>query len=119
MNRNVYLKINNDVLPIDKNDYDIDFEDVETVRTTELGTDSYDIVREGKLVITTDVTVTKEWYAILRAYKATPVLTVYWYNPGTDTTEAATMKMTQFHPHLTLDKAHRPVFAVAITLREF
>lgn len=119
MNRQTYIQIGDDVLPIDRNDYDIDFVDVETVRTTELGTDSYEIIREGKLVITTNVTVTKDWYAILRAYKATPVLTVKWYNPGTGTTETATMKMTQFHPHLVMDSSSRPVFAIAITLREY
>lgn len=122
MSQRAYLKIGDDVLPIDRNDYTIDYVDIETVRNTEAGTRSIDIIREGRKVITSNFTVTKPWVAKLRAYKKIPVLTVLYYEPSTGELEPIIAKMTKFTPSLRADKTSstsNPLFAVAMTLEEY
>lgn len=119
MNRQTYLQIGLDVLPIDKNDYTIEYTDIETDRTTEIGTTSREIVREGKIRISTSFTVTQAWYAKLRGFKASPTLTVSFFNPGTGTTENATMWVTAFSAALVMDRSSEPVFAISMTLEEY
>ena len=119
MNRQTYLQIGDDVLPIDKNNYSIEYTDIETDRTTEVGTTSREIVREGKIRIRTNFTVTQAWYAKLRGYKASSTLTVLFFNPGTGTTETSTMWVSAFSSALVMDRDSEPVFAVSMTLEEY
>lgn len=119
MNRQNYLIINNDVLPIDKNDYSITYSDVESDRTTEAGTTSREIVREGRKTINTNFTVTKDWIAKLRSYKATASLTVYYYDPGTATSASATMWVSAYSESLLMDSATKPIFGINMTLEEY
>lgn len=114
-----YLQINSDILPIDENDYTITYSDVESDRTTEAGTTSREIVREGRKTINTNFTVTQPWIAKLRAYKATPSLTVYYYDPGTATSASATMWVSQYSENLLMDSSTVPVFGIAMTLEEY
>lgn len=119
MNQQTYIQIGDDVLPIRKNDYRIEYTDVETDRITETGTTSREIVREGKLTITTNFVVTQEWIAKLRAYKASPTLTVLYYDPATGAAETATMWVTTYSTSLLQDRVDNPVFSVNMTLEEY
>lgn len=119
MNRQTYLQIGSDVLPINKDDYTIAYSDVESDRTTEAGTTSREIVREGRKTINTNFTVTQAWIAKLRAFKASPSLTVYYYDPGTATTTSATMWVSNYSESLMMDSATKPVFGIAMTLEEY
>ena len=119
MNKQTYLKINSDVLPINKDDYTITYTDVESDRTTEAGTTSREIVREGRKTINTNFTVTQAWIAKLRGYKATPSLTVHYYDPGTASSASATMWVSNYSESLLMDSAAKPVFGIAMTLEEY
>ena len=119
MLKQTYLQINSDILPIDENDYTIAYSDVESDRTTEAGTTSREIVREGRKTINTNFTVTQPWIAKLRGYKATPSLTVYYYDPGTASSASATMWVSSYSESLLMDSAARPVFGIAMTLEEY
>ena len=119
MLKQTYLQINSDILPIDENDYTITYSDVESDRTTEAGTTSREIVREGRKTINTNFTVTQAWIAKLRGYKATPSLTVHYYDPGTASSASATMWVSNYSESLLMDSAAKPVFGIAMTLEEY
>lgn len=119
MNKQAYLTINEYTLPIDRNNYSIDYTDVETDRVTETGTTSREIVREGKKTINTACTVTQEWYARLRSFKQAPTLTVSLYDPGTGTAATATMWISRFTASLVADRSDKPIFAITMTLEEY
>ena len=119
MNEQRYLQIGSDVLPINKNDYTIAYSDIEADRTTEAGTTSREIVREGRKTINTNFTVTQPWISKLRAFKASASLNVIYYDPGTAATSSATMWVSSFSESLLMDSATTPVFAINMTLEEY
>lgn len=119
MNRRTFIQINGEALPIDQDDYTIDYTDIETDRTSEAGTTSREIVREGRKTITTNFTVTQPWIAKLRAFKAASSLTVTYYDPGTASTATATMWVSSYTPTLAGDNGDTPLFKISMTFEEY
>ena len=119
MNRRAFIIINGETLPIDQNDYTIAYNDIETDRTTEAGTTSRDIVREGRKTISTNFTVTQPWIAKLRAYKAASLLNVVYYDPATASTGTAEMWVTDYAPSLAGDNGVTPLFRISMTFEEY
>lgn len=119
MNRRAYIIINGETLPIDENDYTIAYTDIETDRVTEDGKTKREIVREGKMAIQTNFTVTQPWLQKLRAYKAASLLNVVYYEPSTASTGMAEMWVTDYTPSLIGDNGITPLFKVSMTFQEY
>ena len=80
-----YLKINGTALPVQKDDYSVDYSDViaDSGGVTEAGTTVRDVIREGIPSISVSLPVSVTWLKKLRRLKKEPYLNVEWMNPET------------------------------------
>ena len=75
-----YLKINGFALPVQKDDYSIDYSDVvaDSGGVTEAGTTIRDVIREGVPSISVSLPVSAAWLKRLRKMKKEPYVNVEW-----------------------------------------
>ena len=80
-----YLKINGTTLPVQKDDYSVDYSDViaDSGGVTEAGTTIRDVIRVGVPSISVSLLVSVTWLKKLRRLKKEPYLNVEWMNPDT------------------------------------
>lgn len=93
-----YLKINGFALPVQKDDYSIDYSDVvaDSGGVTEAGTTIRDVIREGVPSISVSLPVSASWLKRLRKMKKEPYLNVEWLDPETGELTTGTMYMDGF-----------------------
>ena len=80
-----YLRINGTALPVQKDDYSVDYSDViaDSGGVTEAGTTIRDVIREGVPSISVSIPVSLTWLKKLRRLKREPYLNVEWMDPET------------------------------------
>jgi len=115
-----YLKINGTVLPVQKDDYSIDYTDVvaDSGGVTEAGTTIRDVIREGVPSISVSIPVSQSWLKKLRRMKREPYLTVEWLNPETGGLSSGTMYMDSFKVSLEHDTSAGGLWTVSFTLED-
>ena len=93
-----YLRINGEALPVQKDDYTVDYSDViaDSGGVTEAGTTIRDVIREGIPSISVTIPVSLTWLKKLRRYKREPYLNVEWMNPETGSLSSGIMYMDGF-----------------------
>ena len=77
-----FLKISGVVVPVKKDDYSLNYTDVEASSTgaTEAGTNHVDIIREGVPEVAVTLTVTRTWLQKLRTFKKAGILSCEYYD---------------------------------------
>ena len=80
-----YLRINGTALPVQKDNYSVDYSDViaDSGGVTEAGTTIRDVIREGVPSISVSIPVSLAWLKKLRRMKREPFLNVEWMDPQT------------------------------------
>ena len=101
----IYLKINGKALPVQKDDYSIDYNDViaDSGGVTEAGTTIRDVIREGVPSISVTLPVSAAWLKKLRAMKKEADLNVEWMYPETGELSSGIMYMDGFKVSLKHD----------------
>ena len=107
-----YLKINGFALPVQKDDYSIDYSDVvaDSGGVTEAGTTIRDVIREGVPSVT--------WLKKLRKLKKEPYLNVEWLDPETGELTTGTMYMDGFKVSLEHDTSSGSLWTVSFSLED-
>ena len=100
-----YLKINGFALPVQKDDYSIDYSDVvaDSGGVTEAGTTIRDVIREGVPSISVSLPVSAAWLKRLRKMKKEPYVNVEWLDPETGELSFGTMYIDGFKVSLEHD----------------
>ena len=93
-----YLKINGVALPVQKDDYSVEYSDVvaDSGGVTEAGTTIRDVIREGVPSISVTIPVSITWLKRLRKMKKEPSLSVEWFDPDTGLLSTGIMYMDDF-----------------------
>ena len=115
-----YLRINGVALPVQKDNYTIDYRDViaDSGGVTEAGTVIRDVVREGVPSISVTIPVSLTWLKKLRRMKREPYLTVEWLNPETGGLSTGIMYMDGFRVSLAHDTSGGGLWTVAFSLED-
>ncbi len=115
-----YLKINGTALPVQKDDYSVDYTDViaDSGGVTEAGTTIRDVIREGIPSISVTIPVSLAWLKKLRKMKKLPSLTVEWMDPETGTLSTSTMYMEGFKVSLEHDTSAGSLWLVSFSLED-
>ena len=115
-----YLKINGTALPVQKDDYSIDYSDVvaDSGGVTEAGTTIRDVIREGVPSISVTLPVSSSWLKRLRKYKKEPYLDVEWLDPENGELSSGTMYMDGFKVSLEHDTSSGSLWTVSFTLED-
>ena len=115
-----YLKINGVTLPVQKDDYSIDYSDVvaDSGGVTEAGTTIRDVIREGVPSISVSLPVSAVWLKKLRAMKRQPVLNVEWLDPETGELSTGSMYMDGFKVSLEHDTSGGGLWTVSFSLED-
>ena len=116
-----YLKINGAALPVQKDDYSVDYSDVvaNSGGVTEAGTTIRDVIREGVPSISVTLPVSLSWLKRLRAMKREPYLDVEWLDPETGQLSSGVMYMDGFKVSLEHDTSAGGLWTVSFKLEEF
>ena len=116
----IYLKINGKALPVQKDDYSIDYNDViaDSVGVTEAGTTIRDVIREGVPSISVTLPVSAAWLKKLRAMKKEPYLNVEWMDPETGELSSGIMYMDGFKVSLKHDTSGGGLWMVSFSLED-
>ena len=78
----VYLKINDDILPVEpKTGYELNLGNYEYIATTEAGTTVRDLVRSGIPSISVNFYCDREMLLDMRRYNSELYVNVYFYSP--------------------------------------
>jgi hypothetical protein len=115
-----YLKINGKALPVQKDDYSIDYNDViaDSGVVTEAGTTIRDVIREGVPSISVTLPVSAAWLKKLRAMKKEPYLNVEWMDPETGELSSGIMYMDGFKVSLKHDTSGGGLWMVSFSLED-
>lgn len=115
-----YLRINGVALPVQKDNYTIDYRDVITDSggVTEAGTTIRDVIREGVPSISVTIPVSLTWLKKLRRMKQEPYLSVEWLNPETGHLSTGVMYMDGFHVSLVHDTSSGGLWTVSFSLED-
>ena len=115
-----YLKINGTALPVQKDDYSIDYSDVvaDSGGVSEAGTTIRDVIREGVPSISVNLPVSRTWLKKLRRLKKEPYLDVEWLNPETGEMSTGVMYMDGFKVSLEHDTGSGGLWTVSFRLED-
>ena len=115
-----YLKINGKALPVQKDDYSVEYKDVvaDSGGVTEAGTTIRDVIREGVPSISVTLPVSAAWLQKLRRMKKEPYLTVEWLDPETGELSTGTMYMDGFKVSLEHDTSGGGLWTVSFSLED-
>lgn len=115
-----YLKINGKVIPVQKDDYSIDYTDVvaDSGGVTEAGTTIRDVIREGVPSISVTIPVSASWLKTLRKLKKEPSLNVEWLDPDTGELSSGIMYMDGFKVSLKHDTSGGSLWMVSFSLED-
>lgn len=115
-----YLKINGKVIPVQKDDYSIDYTDVvaDSGGVTEAGTTIRDVIREGVPSISVQIPVSASWLKTLRKLKKEPSLNVEWLDPETGELSSGIMYMDGFKVSLEHDTSGGSLWMVSFSLED-
>ena len=115
-----YLKINGTALPVQKDDYSVDYSDVvaDSGGVTEAGTTIRDVIREGVPSISVTLPVSAVWLKRLRKMKKEPSLDVEWLDPDTGELSSGTMYMDGFKVSLKHDTSAGGLWMVSFSLED-
>ena len=115
-----YLKINGTALPVQKDDYSIDYTDVvaDSGGVTEAGTTIRDVIREGVPSISVTIPVSASWLKRLRKLKKEPYLNVEWLDPETGELSSGIMYMDGFKVALKHDTSGGSLWNVSFSLED-
>jgi hypothetical protein len=115
-----YLKINGFALPVQKDDYSIDYSDVvaDSGGVTEAGTTIRDVIREGVPSITVSLPVSAAWLKRLRKMKKEPYVNVEWLDPETGELSTGTMYIDGFKVSLEHDTSGGSLWMVSFSLED-
>ena len=115
-----YLKINGTALPVQKDDYSVDYSDVvaDSGGVTEAGTTIRDVIREGVPSISVTIPVSVAWLKRLRKLKKQPYLNVEWRDPETGELSAGIMYMDGFKVSLKHDTSEGGLWSVSFSLED-
>ena len=115
-----YLKINGTALPVQKDDYSVDYSDVvaDSGGVTEAGTTIRDVIREGVPSISVTLPVSAAWLKRLRKMKKEPSLDVEWLDPDTGELSSGTMYMDGFKESLKHDTSTGGLWMVSFSLED-
>lgn len=115
-----YLKINGTALPVQKDDYSVDYSDVvaDSGGVTEAGTTIRDVIREGVPSISVTIPVSITWLKKLRKLKKEPFLTVEWRDPETGELSTGIMYMDSFKVSLKHDTSAGGLWTVSFSLED-
>ena len=116
----IYLKINGKALPVQQDDYSIDYNDViaDSGGVTEAGTTIRDVIREGVPSISVTLPVSAAWLKKLRAMKKEPYLNVEWMDPETGELSSGIMYMDGFKVSLKHDTSGGGLWMVSFSLED-
>ena len=115
-----YLRINGETLPVQKDDYTVDYSDViaDSGGVTEAGTTIRDVIREGIPSISVTIPVSLTWLKKLRRMKREPYLNVEWMNPETGSLSTGIMYMDVFKVSLAHDTRAGGLWNVSFSLED-
>ena len=115
-----YLKINGIALPVQKDDYSVDYSDVvaDSGGVTEAGTTIRDVIREGVPSISVTIPVSASWLKRLRKMKKEPYLNVEWLDPETGALSTGVMYMDGFKVNLKHDTSDGGLWSVSFSLED-
>ena len=115
-----YLRINGSALPVQKDDYSFEYNDVvaDSGGVTEAGTTIRDVIREGVPSISVSLPVSRTWLKKLRRLKKEPYLDVEWLDPETGDMTAGTMYMDGFKVSLEHDTSGGSLWTVSFSLED-
>lgn len=115
-----YLKINGTALPVQKDDYSVEYTDVvaDSGGVTEAGTTIRDVIREGIPSISVTIPVSITWLKKLRKLKKLPSLSVEWLDPETGELSSGTMYMDGFKVSLEHDTSTGSLWTVSFSLED-
>ena len=115
-----YLRINGEALPVQKDDYTVDFSDViaDSGGVTEAGTTIRDVIREGVPSISVTIPVSLTWLKKLRKMKREPYLNVEWLDPETGSLSSSVMYMDGFKVSLAHDTSTGGLWTVSFSLED-
>ena len=115
-----YLKINGKALPVQKDDYSVDYSDVvaDSGGVTEAGTTIRDVIREGVPSISVTIPVSLTWLKKLRKMKREPYLDVEWMDPETGELSTGIMYMDGFMVSLEHDTSAGGLWTVSFSLED-
>ncbi len=115
-----YLKINGKALPVQKDDYAVDYSDViaDSGGVTEAGTTIRDVIREGVPSISVNLPVSVSWLKKLRMMKREPHVNVEWMDPETGQLSSGIMYMDGFKVSLKHDTSAGGLWMVSFKLED-
>ena len=115
-----YLRINGTALPVQKDDYSVEYNDVvaDSGGVTEAGTTIRDVIREGVPSISISLPVSRAWLKKLRRLKKEPYLDVEWLDPETGDMTAGVMYMDGFKVSLEHDTSNGGLWTVSFSLED-
>jgi len=115
-----YLKINGAALPVQKDDYSVEYNDVvaDSGGVTEAGTTIRDVIREGVPSISVSLPVSRTWLKKLRRLKKEPYLDVEWLDPETGDMTAGVMYMDGFKVSLEHVTSSGSLWTVSFSLED-
>ena len=115
-----YIKLNGTALPVQKDDYSIDYTDVvaDSGGVTEAGTTIRDVIREGVPSISVTIPVSASWLKKLRKLKKEPYLNVEWLDPETGELSSGIMYMDGFKVALKHDTSGGSLWNVSFSLED-
>jgi hypothetical protein len=115
-----YLKINGVALPVQKDDYSVEYSDVvaDSGGVTEAGTTIRDVIREGVPSISVTIPVSNTWLKRLRKMKKEPSLSVEWFDPDTGLLSTGIMYMDDFKVSLEHDTGSGGLWTVSFSLED-
>ena len=120
MTLQTYLKINGVALPVQKDDYSVDYSDVvaDSGGVTEAGTTIRDVIREGVPSISVSIPVSLNWLKKLRKMKKEPYLNVEWFDPDSGELASGIMYMDGFKVSLEHDTGSGGLWMVSFSLED-
>ena len=112
-----YLRINGMALPVQEDDYSVEYNDVvaDSGGVTEAGTTIRDVIREGVPSISVSLPVSRTWLKRLRRLKKEPYLDVEWLDPETGTLATGVMYIDSFKVSLEHDTSGGGLWTVSFT----
>ena len=115
-----YLRINGMALPVQEDDYSVEYNDVvaDSGGVTEAGTTIRDVIREGVPSISVSLPVSRTWLKRLRRLKKEPYLDVEWLDPETGTLATGVMYIDSFKVSLEHDTSGGGLWTVSFSLED-
>ena len=115
-----YLRIDGIALPVQKDDYSVDYSDVvaDSGGVTEAGTTIRDVIREGVPSISVSIPVSLTWLKKLRKMKKEPYLNVEWFDPDSGELASGIMYVDDFKVSLKHDTGSGGLWMVSFSLED-